>query len=85
MKKIGFDFSEYVDVAFRSCSQAFVPLSIALDIMMMYMAEGIKIIFRFTYAILKVNKQFIKKLHNPKEFIPQLKKNGRENTDCKQL
>lgn len=52
---------------------------------MMYLVEGVKIIFRFTYAILKVNKSFIKKCQSPSELLAALKKNGREHTDCKLL
>ena len=52
---------------------------------MMFLSEGVKILFRFTYAVLKVNKQFIKKSANPKEFLQALKANGRTSTDFKLL
>ena len=64
MNKIGFDFSKFVDVSFKSQLGHFVSLPVALDILMMYLVEGVKIIFRYTYAILKVHKAYIKKSNN---------------------
>ena len=61
LNKIGFDFSRYVDVAFKSLLTSFVSLPIAIDILCMYLVEGVKILFRYTYAVMKVNKSFIKK------------------------
>jgi hypothetical protein len=65
LNKIGFDFSRYVDVAFKSLLTSFVSLPIAIDILCMYLVEGVKILFRFTYAVMKVNKGFIKKCSDP--------------------
>jgi len=53
MKKIKFEFSEYVDVAFKTMCSRFVSLPVAIEIMMMFLNEGVKIIFRYTYSILK--------------------------------
>lgn len=53
MKKIKFEFNEYVDVAFKTLCQRFVSLPVAIEIMMMFLNEGVKIIFRYTYSILK--------------------------------
>lgn len=64
LNAINFDFNRYVDVAFKTMTQHFVPLAVALDILMMYLIEGNKIMFRYTYAILKVNKNYIKKATN---------------------
>lgn len=64
MNKIGFDFTKYVDVAFKSLLTSFVSLPIAIDILFMYLVEGVKILFRFTYAVMKCNKAFIKKIQN---------------------
>jgi hypothetical protein len=64
-------------LSFKSLGGRFVPLPIALDILMMYLVEGVKILFRFTYAILKVNKSFIKKCSNAKELVDGLKAHGR--------
>jgi hypothetical protein len=64
MNKIGFDFSKFVDVSFKSLLGHFVSLPVALDILMMYLIEGVKIIFRYSYAILKVHKAYVKKSTN---------------------
>lgn len=64
MNKIGFDFTNFVDASFKSLGGRFVPLPVALDILMMYLIEGVKIIFRYTYAILKTHKAYVKKSTN---------------------
>jgi hypothetical protein len=64
MNKIGFDFNKFVDVSFKSMVGHFVSLPIAIDVLMMYLAEGVKILFRYTYAVLKCNKTFVKKITN---------------------
>ena len=61
----------------KSCCQFFIPLSIATDVLMMFLSEGVKILFRFTYAVLKTNKKFIKKCNNPVELLGKLKENSR--------
>ena len=80
MNKVGFDFNRYVDVAFKSLVTNFVSLPIALDVLMMFMVEGVKILFRYTYAVMKCNKSFIKKCTNPEELLELLKQESREKT-----
>jgi hypothetical protein len=53
LNKIGFEFSKYVDTSFKTFMTHFVNLPTALDILMMFLLEGTKIIFRYTYAVLK--------------------------------
>ena len=53
LNKIGFEFTKFVDVSFKSFLTYFVSLPVSLDLLMMFLFEGTKIIFRFTYAILK--------------------------------
>lgn len=65
MNKIGFDFNKFVDVSFKTLGGHFVPLPVALDILMAFLVEGVKIIFRYTYAVMKTNKNFIKKCTDP--------------------
>lgn len=65
MNKIGFDFNKFVDVSFKSMIGHFVSLPIAIDILMMFLVEGVKILFRYTYAVLKAHKGFVKKVANP--------------------
>lgn len=77
MNKIGLDFNKFVDISFKSLVSHFVSLPVAIDILMMYLIEGVKILFRYTYGILKVHKSFVKKCTNPAEFIEGLKAIGR--------
>lgn len=53
LNKVGFEFTKYVDVSFKSFLTRFVSLPVSIDILMMFLQEGTKIIFRYTYAILK--------------------------------
>ena len=85
MNKIGFDFNKFVDVSFKTLTTKFLPLPIVLDVLMMYLVEGVKIMFRFTYAILKVHKSFVKKCATSAEFIDGLRANARINTDPAKL
>jgi hypothetical protein len=60
MSSIGFEFRSYSKAAFDSLCFRFLPLHLANDVLLMYLVEGIKIIFRYAYAILKAHKEFIK-------------------------
>ena len=61
MSQIGFELRNYSSAAFDTIGARFMPLFIAIDVMLMYLIEGVKIIFRYAYAILKTHKDFIKK------------------------
>jgi hypothetical protein len=60
MKNLGFNLRDFAALSFDSLTCEFLPLYLATDCLMMYLVEGIKIMFRYSYAILKVHKQFIK-------------------------
>lgn len=68
-KKIGFDFSRYIDISFKSMTFYFLPLSVAMDMIMCFLAEGVKIVYRYTYGILKMNKEFIKSIDNEETLL----------------
>lgn len=85
LNTINFDFNKYVDVTFKSMTAHFVPLAVALDILMMYLIEGNKILFRYTYAILKVNKKYIKNATNANDFLDGLAVNSKQYMDPKKL
>lgn len=61
MSQIRFELRNYSSAAFDTIGARFMPLYIAIDVMLMYLVEGVKIIFRYAYAILKTHKDFIKK------------------------
>lgn len=69
---IGFDYTQYVDSCFRHFLTDFLPFGTLLDVLLIFISEGIKSLFRFTYAICKVNKDFIKTITEPSEFIQRL-------------
>lgn len=56
MRNIGFDLKDYAKVAFDSLTGEFLPLYIASEFLLMYLVEGIKIVFRYAYGVLKVHK-----------------------------
>ena len=59
-RNIGFDFTQFVDSCFRNFLTDYVPLSSQLDLLMIFLVEGIKSLFRMIYSITKLNKDFIK-------------------------
>ncbi len=65
MSKIGFDLNKIIDKSFKSMGSFFLPLPIVIDIFMKYMIEGVKIMFRYTYSIMKCHKNFLKKCSDP--------------------
>ena len=44
---------DYSAAVFDTIGARFLPLYIATDVMLMYLIEGVKIIFRYAYAVLK--------------------------------
>lgn len=66
-----------MDASLRTMLSKFVPLPIAIDIFMMYLVEGVKILFRYTYGVLKINKNYIKKCNDPNELLKGLKEVSR--------
>ena len=77
MNKIGFDLNKLVDISFKTLSGYFVPLPVALDILMAYLVEGVKILFRYTYGVMKCHKKFIKSCTNAGELLEALKTEAR--------
>jgi hypothetical protein len=81
-QKINFDINKIVDFSFKTFVGYFVPLPIALDILMCFLAEGVKIVYRYTYAILKYHKEYIKeKCIEPEALISMLREKCRSDTD----
>lgn len=85
MKKIGFDFTKYVDTSFKTLGTAFVSLPVAMEVLMMFLIEGTKIVFRYTYAFLKCQKSFVKGHADPVTFITELQRQCRTSTLPKKL
>jgi hypothetical protein len=58
-KKVQFDFTRLVDNGFRNFMTNYLNLSNMTDFLMVFLSEGQKSLTRYTYAILKVHKDFI--------------------------
>ncbi len=59
----------------------FLPINVAFDVMMCFLAEGVKIIYRYTYAIIKMNKDFIKSIDNEENFLKELRDKSKAMPD----
>jgi hypothetical protein len=81
MQQINFDFFKLVDLSFRTLLGHFVSLPIALDVLMSFLVQGIKMVFRYTYAIVKLNKAFIKSIGDSKSLIEILRAETKLNTN----
>ena len=55
-----FDFTKFVDSGFRNMMTNYLDLNNMTDLMMVFLSEGQKSLFRYQYAILKHHKDFIK-------------------------
>ena len=68
-RDIGFDYTQFVDSCFRHFLTDYLSLGNLLNFMMVYLVEGQKAMYRFTYAITKAHKEKLKSLNNPKTFM----------------
>lgn len=80
MHDINFDFYKLVDFSFRTLLGHFVSLPIALEVLMSFLVQGIKMVFRYTYAIVKLNKAFIKSIGDSKNLVDILRGETKLNT-----
>lgn len=72
MRGIGFELKDYARVAFDSLGGEFLPLFVETEFLLMYLVEGIKIVFRYAYSVLKIHKQFIKTVCMDKQSLIDL-------------
>jgi hypothetical protein len=56
LQSIGFDINELLDEMLKFFFTSFLKFDYIIDIFTLYYLEGVKVIFRFGYAILKVHK-----------------------------
>jgi hypothetical protein len=78
MSQIGFELRNYSSAAFDTIGARFLPLYVAIDVLLMYLVEGVKMIFRYAFAIMKTKKDFIKKTcTDPKHLLEQLSAEAR--------
>ena len=62
---ISVDYTRYVDSCFRHFLCDYLSLGNLLDFTMIFLVEGQKAIYRFTYAITKIHKDWIKSQTDP--------------------
>lgn len=55
-----YDFTKLVDAGFRSLMTNYLELRHMIDFVMVFLSEGQKSLFRYTYAVLKLHKEFLK-------------------------
>ena len=77
-RKIEFDFTQYVDSCFRHFMTDYLPLSSLIDVMVIFLVEGIKSLFRMSYAVVKLHKDHIKTFNDKATFLQQLSQVSRK-------
>ena len=73
MRKINFEFSQYVNKSFKTMNGFFIPFPAQLDMLMAYLTEGVKVLFRYCYAVMKYHKEFIKLQTSAEDLMDLLK------------
>lgn len=71
--KLKVNFDDLVKECFDQFFMDYVTPDVALDILMVFLREGVKTVFRFTYATLKLHKNFIKTIKQKEELFLKLK------------
>lgn len=68
LQSIGYDLNELLDEMFKNFFMSYMKIDYVIDIFTFYYLEGIKVLFRFAYASLKVHKKDIKSITDPLKF-----------------
>mmetsp|Transcript_44325 Transcript_44325/g.60122 ORF Transcript_44325/g.60122 Transcript_44325/m.60122 type:complete len:87 (+) Transcript_44325:644-904(+) len=58
-QKIDFDPTRIIDETYRTLLSSLLPLDNTIEIVYMFIMEGNKLLYRFTYALLRLNRKFI--------------------------
>jgi len=85
LQKIGYDINELLDEMFKYFFTSFLRVDYVMDIFTFFYFEGIKIVFRFAYASMKVHKDIIKAVEKPEKVKDCFKKAAYDNTDWSYL
>ena len=81
LQSIGYDLNELLDEMFKYFFTSFLKMDYVIDIFTFYYLEGIKVLFRFAYASLKVHKERIKAVTDPAIFQSIFQKFALELTE----
>jgi hypothetical protein len=68
-KNIHFDLTWFVDKCMRFFLCDFLPLPAIIEFTFLYLTEGMRTLYRYIYAICRVNKQFIKSMTDSKTLL----------------
>lgn len=66
LQQIGYDISELLDEMFKYFFTSFHRIDIVTDIFTNFVFDGVRVLFRFAYASLKIHKEDIKAVETPK-------------------
>ena len=84
-REISIDYTRYVDGCFRHFLCDYLSLGNLLDFTMIFLVEGQKAIYRFTYAITKIHKDWIKTQTDPQTFFEEFGKHSKANSTYEEL
>ena len=85
-QSIGFDINLLIDACFKDFLTNFLTLPLILDVFLLFLVEGVKVLYRYTYAILKHHKEFIKtKCKDPATLIEKLSEHTRNSSNLFKL
>jgi hypothetical protein len=76
--ELGFGFDLLVHSLLGSLCTSVVPLDIALHIASVFLLEGQKSLFRFAYAVIKCNKEWLLNLTSSHELVKRLKEQSKD-------
>jgi len=85
LQAIGYDLNELLDEMFKYFFTKFLKMDYVIDIFTFYYLEGIKVLFRFAYASLKVHKDRIKKISDAGSLHDKFQKIAQELTEWNYL
>ena len=69
-REIGYDITDLLDEMFKYFFTSFHRTDRIVDIFTFFIFEGVKIIYRFAYASMKVHKSTIKSVEDPEKIRP---------------
>jgi len=79
-KKIHYDLTLFVDKCMRFFLCDFLPLPAIIEFTFLYLTEGVRALYRYIYALCKVNKPFIKSQTDNKTLLESLRMHSMSNT-----
>jgi len=79
-QEIHFDLTHFVDNCMRYFLCNFLSLPIIIDFALIYLTEGVRAHYREIHALLRVHKNYLKGLKDPKQFLSDFQQYSIETT-----